>query len=143
MVAVFLAFDLARVPREHPALAQCRTQRFGRHHQRARDAVAHRIGLRRYAAASDTRDDVVLALGLGDFEGFEYAHPRRVAREIVLERTLVDLNFASARQHADACDRGFAPTGRADDVLFLWHCSRMSLRQSFAGPGVLAGWRCT
>src|SRR5216684_3902086 len=66
------------------------------------------------------------ALGLGDFEWFEYAHPRRVAREIIFERTLVDLNLASARQHADACDCGFAPAGRADDVLFLWHRPGMS-----------------
>src|SRR5260370_6870782 len=120
MVAVFLALDLARVTREHPALAQCRTQRFSGHDQRARNAVAHRVRLRRYATASDTHDDVVLALGLGDFEGFEYAHPRRVAREIIFERTLVDLNLASARHHADARARCFTPACLPVSVLFLW-----------------------
>src|ERR1039457_6564707 len=50
---VLLALDLARIARQHPALAQRRPQRLGRADQRARNPVTDRVGLRRDSAALD------------------------------------------------------------------------------------------
>src|SRR5581483_1037656 len=76
VAAVLLALDLARVARQQTGLAQRGPQPFGGFDQRARDPMAHRIGLRRNSAAFDLGNDVVLALGFGEFERLQDAHPR-------------------------------------------------------------------
>src|SRR5260221_3347198 len=74
VTAVLLALDLAWISRQHPALAQCRAQCLRSDHQRARDPMAYGLGLRRDPAAAHAHDYVVVALGLGDFEGLEDFH---------------------------------------------------------------------
>src|SRR5580658_1084560 len=123
MMPVLLALDLARIAGQEPGLAQCATQRLRGRDQRARDAVAYRVGLRRGASAVHTREDIVSVLGFGNLERLHHLHPRGVARKIVLEVALIDGNSARAGEKPDARDGGLAPPGCPDNVLLLCHRS--------------------
>src|SRR5271163_3208882 len=131
VAAVLFALDLARVARQHPALAQRRTQRLGGDDQRARDSVAHGLGLRRDAAAANADDHVVMALRLGEFEGFEDLHARGVTRKIDLERALVDTDGTSAGCEAHPRDRSLAFANRPDFRFLVCHLAFVPSR-SFA-----------
>src|ERR1700691_6011435 len=118
---VLLALDLARIARQHPALAQRRPQRLGRSDQRARNSVTHRVGLRRDSAALDAHQHVVLPDGFGRLERLEDPHARGRAREVILERALVNRDRAAAGQHSDARDRGLATASSPDDIFLFCH----------------------
>src|ERR1019366_725513 len=118
---VLLALDLARIARQHPALAQRRPQRLGRADQRARNPVTDRVGLRRDSAALDVYQHIVLPYGLGRLERLQNPHSRRRAREVVLECALVNRDRAAAGQHSDPRHRGLAPPRSPDDVFLFCH----------------------
>src|SRR5271157_2803087 len=86
--AVLLAFDFARIAREHPRLSQSGAQGFGSSHERPRDAVPYGVRLRGDAAADHANQHVILALGLGELEWLHDAHPGRVARKVIFECAL-------------------------------------------------------
>ena len=81
MTPVFFALDLARIARQHPALAQRRPQRLGRGDQRARNSVTDRVGLRRRPAAAHAHDDIVKELRRHSADGGPLP-ARRIADQI-------------------------------------------------------------
>src|SRR5580704_4489862 len=80
MMPVLLALDLARIAGQQPGFSERSAQRFRGCDERARDSVTDRIGLRRSASAMHFRQDIVVALGLGNFERLQNPHPRGIAR---------------------------------------------------------------
>src|ERR1700730_3258943 len=117
VTAVLLALDLAWIARQHPALSQCRAQGLRSGHQRARDPMAYGFGLRRDPATAHAHDYVVVALGLGEFEGIEDFHARGISRKIDLERTLVDADGHGTGKEPHPRDRGLAFADRPDFLL--------------------------
>src|SRR5215475_1480432 len=83
--------------------------------------MPHRVRLRGDSAALYLDDRIELILGFGDFERLQDMHPGSVAREVVLERSVIDADRSAAWEHANSCDRGLAPPGTSDDVLLFWH----------------------
>src|SRR5208283_3162626 len=124
---VLLALDLARIARQHPALAQRRPQRLGRADQRARYPMTDRVGLRRDSAALDAHQHIVLAHGLGRLKRLQNQHSRRWPREVVLERAPVNRDRAAAGQHSDPLHRGLAPPRSPDDVFLFCHVTIRAL----------------
>src|SRR5579862_4438520 len=139
VAAVLFAFDLARVAGQHPALAQRRAQSFGGDDQRARDSVTHGFGLGRDAAAADAYDHVVMAFGLGEFEGFHDLHARGVARKIDLERAFIDADGAGAGREPHPCDRALAFADRPDFRLLVCHLALVPSRSLSAARSPIAG----
>src|SRR5690606_22518197 len=100
--------------------------------QRTGDAVPDRRRLRRHAAAADVHRDVEASLDLGDLERLVDDHARRLAPEVVLERTIVHHDAPLARTQPDLGDRALALAGGLKDLTLLCH----GVVQSCAGTGV-------
>ena len=81
--------------------------------QRARDAVAQRVGLGRDTAAVHARDDVHLRLIADGLERLADGPLEGVAREELAERLAVDHEVAGAGLQDDAGDGGLALARRA------------------------------
>src|SRR6185437_324281 len=121
MTPVFLALDLARIAREHPAVVQRLAECLGGVHQRARDSMTDGFRLRRDSAARHAHDNVVGALGLGDFEGLEDLHARGITRKIDFECAVVDADGSTAGREPHPRDRGLALADGPDFRLPVCH----------------------
>src|SRR5436190_14729645 len=109
--AGLLALDDAGVAGEEPcALEGCAELRIDLD-ERTGDAVPHRAGLARRAAAVQAHAKVVLALETGDLERSRRQHPVHHAREVVLDCLAVDPRRAAAGAQDHARDGGLALAG--------------------------------
>src|SRR5690606_15076515 len=96
LLAVLLALLLARVARDVPGGLQLGPQVAVGLHQRARDAVADRTGLRGDATTDDRRVHVVLVEQRDLFERLTDDHARGRTREVILIVAIVDRELALA-----------------------------------------------
>src|SRR6185369_10678325 len=131
--ADLLALDLARVARDEPGLRQRRLERGIVLDQRAGDAVAHRAGLARLAAAEDVDLDVERLRVVGELERLAHDHAARLAREEHIDGLVVHDDIALARLDEDTRHRVLAAARTI--VVFADHlCSLLRSR----GPWVAA-----
>jgi hypothetical protein len=103
-LTVLLALLLARVAGQEAALLERGAIRGVEQLERARDAVAQRIGLAGDAAAVQRRGDVVAPDAVHGLERLVDDHARRLAREVVLERAPVHAHLPGADLQAHARD---------------------------------------
>src|SRR5262249_17727114 len=124
-LAVLLALHLARVARDVAVLLQRRAERRADLDQRARDAVADRLGLAGETAAAHVHQHVVAADRLGRLERLTQHHLAGRAPEVVVDVAAVDLDVAGARGHPDARHRGLAAAGGVEGIRLTRHVVRL------------------
>src|SRR5262249_54019785 len=100
-LTVLLALLLARVAGQEPALLERGAVGGVEQLERARDAVAQRVGLAGDPAAVQSRGDVVAPDPVHGLERLVDDHARRFAREVVLERAPVDAELPAADPQAN------------------------------------------
>src|SRR3954471_10244101 len=115
--AILLALDHAAVAGQEAAGLHRPAQAGLELGQRLGDAVTHRAGLARQAAAGHRGDDVELAVALADVERLLDHHLLGRAREVDLLVTAIDGDLAGAKLHPDAGDGVLAPAGRVGAAL--------------------------
>src|SRR5258708_6209031 len=108
---VLLALLLAGVAREEARALDRATLLGVERDERARDAVAHRLGLRGLAAARARGPDVELVLRFDELERLAEHHARGLALEVVVDRKPVDDDGAVAGLEPDARDGGLSLAG--------------------------------
>jgi hypothetical protein len=77
-------------------------------------------GLSHSAASTGVNKQIVSIHRLGGLKRLQYDVLQRHSREIIFEAAAVDVDFAAAGHHANACDRRFA-AACSDELLSLWH----------------------
>ena len=94
--------------------------------QSACDAELRGTGLSNGTTATRVNGKVVAVNCLGSLKRLQHDVLQRCRWEIIFEASAVDIDFATAGRHPDACDRCF-PAAGGDEFLGLWH--RVSLLQ--------------
>src|SRR6476469_8252570 len=119
LLAVLLAFLLARIARQEPGRLEAVAQLAVELEQSARDAVPDRAGLARAAAARHRDTDVEPLHRLRQLQRLLDDHLQHFVGEVAVERTAVDLEVPRARAQVHA-RRGRLAAARAV-VLGLAH----------------------
>ena len=97
MQADLLALHLAGITSDEASLGERRLQRRVVFDERPGNAMAHRAGLARLATAEHVHLDVERLRVVGELERLAHDHAARLAREVLVERLLVDDDVALAR----------------------------------------------
>src|SRR5258706_3366328 len=128
--ADFLALDLARVARHEPGLRKRRLERRVVLDQGARDAMADRAGLPRFATAEHVHLDVERLQVIGELEGLAHDHAAGLPREEDVDGLVVHRDVALAGLDEHARHRVLA-TARTV-VVFADHSGLLRSRGSWA-----------
>src|SRR5215472_3942272 len=121
MPAVFFAFDLTRVARQHPIFSKRDAQSIGAGQQSPRDSVANGVSLGRAATTFHTDYSVELACSFGHFKGLKDSHSCGISREVVLEGSLINRELARARDKPHTGNSGLAAAGTSNRVFLVCH----------------------
>src|ERR1700719_573621 len=118
-----LPLDFALIARHEAGFGQNRLEGLVVVDQRACDAVAHRAGLTRFAAAVHVDLDVERRQMVGQRERLGGGQPPRFAGGEVVDRAAVDDDVALAALQEHACNRTLAPSGPV--IVFTDHPSSL------------------
>src|ERR1043166_9054021 len=98
--------------------------------QSASDAELRGTGLSHCTTATGTNGKVVAIDCLGSLKRLQHDVLQRYGWEIILEAAAIDVDFATARHHTNACDRCFA-TACGNEFFSLCHRVRLLQFDSF------------
>src|SRR6266542_2079222 len=131
--ADLLSLDLASVAGDQSGLAQKRLERGIELYERASQTVAHGSRLPEFPPARYVDHDVELAQLVGQYERLTHDHLPRLAREILVRRTVVHDEIALAGLDEHARDGTLAPAGSV--VVLPDHASTSSVLGCCAACG--------
>src|SRR5674476_53689 len=106
-----LAFHFTRIASHQTGLLQYSFERSIVVDQCTGDAMTHRPGLARFAAAGDVHHDVELAQGFGQCQRLAHDHATGFAGKEHIHRLVVHHDVALACLHKHTCHRTLAATG--------------------------------
>ena len=112
----FLSLNFARIPGNEARLAQNWLERRVVVDQSSRYAVSHGTRLARFPAAVDIDQDIERIQMIGQYQRLAYNHPTGLARKKLIDRLVIDNDFAFTGLNEDSRNRTFA-TARSIVVL--------------------------